>query len=130
MLPVLLLLMTAAADSAPVWKFASDTVQECSPDRGPSGRAAAGMYWQYGRDVAGQLEATREAVADALGQLRTPMPPGASVAPVQHVSVSTRTQQFCLIFVDIKGERPVKNAGFTRTEHPLDAVTCTLEYIY
>ena len=67
--------------------------QECSPDGGPGARAAAGMCWQYGRDVAEQLEATRAAVADAVGQLRAPARAIASMAAMQQTSVSMTSQR-------------------------------------
>ncbi len=34
----------------------TSAAQESSPGAGPGGQAAAGMFWQYGRDVAEQLQ--------------------------------------------------------------------------
>ena len=59
--------------------------QESSPGAGPAGQAAAGMFWQYGRDVAEQLQATRAAVAAAVQALRAPQSPAsAAVTGTDH----------------------------------------------
>lgn len=61
----------SVADAA-VYLTHTCVAQESSPGAGPGGQAAAGMFWQYGRDVAEQLQATRAAVDAAIEAMRRP----------------------------------------------------------